>query len=279
MNSKFRLDRLITLFLSRFIPRKETSGKGRRIPILMYHSISDEKESSHPYYHVNTSPAVFAEHMRLLHDQSYCVINLHDIENAFHDEGSNKYAVITFDDGFRDFYTSAFPILEKYGFSATVFLPTAFIGDERLSFKGKECLIWNEVRALQHKGIHFGSHTHNHPQLRNLSTPEIEWEIAQSKDTIETHLGTTVYAFAYPYKFPEKNNSFISALRDILITHGFTCSVCTRIGTASIDDGSHFLKRLPVNSGDDNRFFLAKLSGAYNWLYAVQRGRKRLAAG
>lgn len=242
----------------------------------MYHSISDEKESSHPYYHVNTSPAVFAEHMRLLHDQQYRIINLHEIENAFHDASSSKYAVITFDDGFRDFHTSAFPILEEYGFSATVFLPTAFIGDERLSFKGKECMIWPEVRAMRQKGIHFGTHTHNHPQLATLSAREIEREIEQSKDAMENHLGIPVRAFAYPYKFPEQNITFINALRDILIRHGFTCSVSTRIGTAAMDDGLHFLQRLPNNTGDDSRFFLAKLSGAYNWLFSIQRAVKRI---
>jgi len=245
----------------------------------MYHSISDEKEHAHPYYHVNTSPAVFDDHMRLLRDQQYRVINLHEIETAFQDKHFNKYAVITFDDGFRDFYTSAYPILKKYGFSATVFLPTAFIGDERLSFKGKECMTWEEVRALHHQGIAFGSHTHSHPQLIDLSAEEIEREIEQSKEAIENRLGSHVRAFAYPYKFPERSMTFISSLRNILARQGFTFSVCTRIGTTAIEDGSHFLKRLPINSGDDNRFFLAKLSGAYNWLYAIQRGLKRLAAG
>ena len=271
----FRLDRLLTLYLFRYLAARSV----KRIPILMYHSISDEKEHSHPYYHVNTSPAVFAEHMQLLREHQYRVIHLHEIETAFQDEHSNKYVVITFDDGFRNFYTSAYPILTKYNFSATVFLPTAFIGDERLSFKGKECLTWKEVRSMQQSGIQFGSHTHSHPQLSDLSAQEIEREIEQSKYAIENHLGTSVRAFAYPFKFPERSTTFISSLRDILTRHGFTFSVCTRIGTTAIEDGSHFLKRLPCNAGDDNRFFLAKLSGAYNWLYAVQRGLKRLGAG
>lgn len=276
--NRLRLDRLITIFLFSFLSNKVKTKGCKRIPILMYHSISDEKESSHPYYHINTSPTVFNEHMQLLNNLQYRVINLHEIEHAFHDTSSNKYAVITFDDGFRTFYTSAFPILEKYRVSATVFLPTAFIGDKRLSFKGKECMTWTEVHTLQQKGIHFGSHTHNHPQLTALSAREIESEIEKSKDAIESRLGISVHAFAYPYKFPEQNIAFISTLRDILTRHGFTCSVCTRIGTAAMDDGLHFLQRLPNNSGDDSQFFQAKLSGAYNWLYAIQRAVKRIYA-
>ena len=118
----FRLDRFLTLYLFRHITKKQTSAGDKRIPILMYHSISDEKEKSHSYYHVNTSPAVFDAHMRYLYENNYSVINLQDLEKSFGTRDSSKYVVITFDDGFYDFFTNAFPILNKYNFSATVFL-------------------------------------------------------------------------------------------------------------------------------------------------------------
>lgn len=124
----FRLDRFLTLYLFRYITKKQTSAGDKRIPILMYHSISDEKEKSHSYYHVNTSSAVFDAHMCYLHDNNYSVINLQDLKKSFAKKDSSEYVVITFDDGFYDFFTNAFPILKKYNFSATVFCqPDLFI--------------------------------------------------------------------------------------------------------------------------------------------------------
>jgi peptidoglycan/xylan/chitin deacetylase (PgdA/CDA1 family) len=265
----FRLDRFLTLYLFNRIIKKQTSAGNKRIPVLMYHSISDEKEKSHPYYHLNTSPAVFDAHMHYLHENNYSVINLQALENIFNTKDSSKYVVITFDDGFYDFFTNAFPILNKYNFSATVFLPTGFIHNERLSFKGKECMTWNEVRHLQSKGINFGSHTVTHPQLNNLSTKEIENEIKLSKNKIEDETGIAVESFSYPFAFPE-DKEFGITLRALLKKCGYTNGVTTKIGTANKSSDSFFQPRLPVNTFDDILFFRAKLQGAYDWLSKPQ---------
>jgi peptidoglycan/xylan/chitin deacetylase (PgdA/CDA1 family) len=266
----FRLDRFLTLYLFNRIIKKQTSSGDKRIPILMYHSLSDEKEKSHPYYHVNTSPAVFDAHMHYLHENNYSVINLQDLEKSFETRDSSKYVVITFDDGFCDFFTNAFPILKKYNFRATVFLPTGFIHNERLSFKGKECMTWDEVRHLQSKGINFGSHTVTHLQLNNLNTKEIENEIKLSKNKIEDETGITVKSFSYPYAFPE-DKEFGITLRTLLKKCGYTNGVTTKIGTANKGSDTFFQPRLPANSDDDILFFRAKLQGAYNWLSKPQR--------
>jgi peptidoglycan/xylan/chitin deacetylase (PgdA/CDA1 family) len=265
----FRLDRFLTLYLFKHIIKKQTSADDKQIPILMYHSISDEKEKSHPYYHVNTSRAVFDTHMRYLYENNYSVINLQDLEKSFDTIDSSEYIVITFDDGFYDFFTNAFPILNKYNFSATVFLPTGFIHNERLSFKGKECMTWHEVQDLQSKGINFGSHTVTHPQLNNLSTKEIENEIKLSKNKIEDETGRAVESFSYPYAFPE-DKEFGITLRALLKKCGYTNGVTTKIGTASKGGDTFFQPRLPVNTADDILFFRAKLQGAYNWLSKPQ---------
>ena len=266
----FRLDRFLTLYLFRHIRKKQTSADDKRIPILMYHSISDKKEKSHPYYHVNTSPAIFDAHMHYLHENNYSVINLQNLEKSFDTRDSSKFVVITFDDGFYDFFTNAFPILKKYNFSATVFLPAGFIHNERLSFKGKECMTWSEVRELSNAGISFGSHTATHPQLSELSDTEVEHEIQHSKEIIEDNLGSAIDAFSYPYKFPDEKKRFKILLRDLLKKHCYKFGVSTRIGTTSKKDDAYFMKRLPVNSADDISFFQAKLNGGYNWLYCVQ---------
>lgn len=275
--AEFRLDRLVTLYLMRPLrrlgPPSETS-----IPILMYHSIADEDESAvGAYYRTATQPRVFAAHMAALHDAGYSVIGLSEAVRRLANPSLNTRGsvVITFDDGYRNIYTDAFPILEHYGFTASVFLPTAHIGEGNLEFKGKSCLSWGEVRELQRHGISFGSHTVSHPQLYDLNAAAIREEITVSKQTIEQKLGCVAESFAYPYAFPETDHEFKAQLQEILQAAGYEYGVCTALGRPHCGDDPLFLKRLPVNSCDDAHLFRAKLAGDYDWLAGPQRMVKR----
>ena len=267
----FRLDRFLTVYCFRHFINKQSLAGCRRIPILMYHSISDVKESTHPYYHVNTSPVVFEAHMRYLSENNYKVISLQDLSSEHDTNHSNKQVVITFDDGFLDFYTNAYPILKNFGFTATVFLPTAFIQNNRMSFKNNPCMTWDEVRQLMTKGISFGSHTVSHPQLAELNENEIKNEIKSSRQSIEEATGTKIDSFSYPFAFPQENRDFIARYKEILIEQGYRTAVTTIIGRASIGmDDLLCLKRIPANNGDDPLFFRLKLQGAYDWLQTPQ---------
>jgi peptidoglycan/xylan/chitin deacetylase (PgdA/CDA1 family) len=315
----------------------------------MYHSISDDPENGiHPYYRINTSPKVFAQHMKFLYENNYAVISLSEAVRLIssspeselsiepnqlnelnepnklnkldepnqprdlsfasnlkpptsNDKGQlnqlnelnkpnklnkldepnqpnelnelNKLntVVLTFDDGYKDFLTQAFPILNKYGFSATVFLPTSFIDSAgKPGLKGKDHLSWDGVRELREGGIAFGSHTVSHRQLRILSRAEIEYEIKKSKEVIEKDLGQNVESFCYPYKFMEQAKEFVRMMKTVLIDAGYESAVTTRIGTANTEDDVFALKRIPVNSDDGGQFFKAKLEGSYDWLYPLQ---------
>ena len=125
--------------------------------------------------------------------------------------GTNaKAVVITFDDGYADFYRYAFPILSEYGFSATVFVITGLMKPQRMSFKGTECLTLSEVRELHSQGISIGSHTVSHRDLRLLKQDEVENELSGSKKSLEDALGAPVKSFAYPFAFPEADRGFVS---------------------------------------------------------------------
>src|SRR5580658_3423815 len=132
-----RIDRLATLYLADPL-RRCSFNRQASIPILMYHSVADEDEAGvHPYYRTATSPRVFAQHMKYLHDLEYNLISIADAVSLLQNgRSTKKHAVVTFDDGYADFYIHAFPAMTRYGFTGTVFLPTGYIGKVSGQFNG-----------------------------------------------------------------------------------------------------------------------------------------------
>jgi peptidoglycan/xylan/chitin deacetylase (PgdA/CDA1 family) len=284
----FRLDRFLTLHFFGPLARRFPPKKGIRIPILMYHSISDDPETGHPYFWINTSPARFAEHMKFLHDNNYQVISLSTAVDLIRNSDSRgpcaiprepRSVVLTFDDGYKDFYTCAFPLVKRFGYSATVFLPTNFIENERAGLRGKRHLGWNEIICLQKEGIEFGSHTCSHPQLYGKKSTFIAREIRDSKSFIEEKTGRVTTCFCYPFRFPSQDGGFVETLRNFLMETGYKNCVTTRIGSLNMERDIFQLKRLPINSSDDLAFFHGKLEGGYDWLYNVQSLKKLIRAG
>jgi peptidoglycan/xylan/chitin deacetylase (PgdA/CDA1 family) len=267
-----RIDRLATLYCAYPIKRVSHGGRSCSVPILMYHSISENLfGKSHPYYQINTSPEVFAQQMRWLRNSGYRTLNLTEAYAALEaGKDVSKTVVITFDDGYRDFYTDGFAVMKQCGLSATIFLATDRIQNNSVRIDGIDYLTWNEVRELHAAGIQFGSHTVTHPDLRSLGPEQIDYELGCSKERIEQQLGAAVESFAYPFAFPEEDKRFGNFLVDLLENHGFENGVSTIIGRARLGNNRFFLPRLPVNSWDDAEFLRAKLEGGYDWLHWPQ---------
>lgn len=278
----FRADRFATLYVVCPMRQWMAPHRALHIPILMYHSVSEQASGgSHPYFETTTSPHVFAQHMKFLKESGYQTLTLHEaikyIEAGAQD--IERRVVLTFDDGFQDFHTHAFPILEKHHFTATVFLPTRYIAEERRQFKNWQCMTWSEVQELHHAGIAFGSHTVNHRQLNVLEINTVEEELRCSKETIEDQLGRSVDSFCYPFAFPETDRLFQRRFRDLLKAQGYKAGVTTILGTLKANSDQFFLPRLPVNAADDLRLFQAKLEGGYNWLHSIQYLSKLMKGG
>jgi peptidoglycan/xylan/chitin deacetylase (PgdA/CDA1 family) len=273
-----RLDRLLTVFAGRQFAA--VPSRAHHIPILMYHSISNDLDSDRlPYYRTVTRPQTFERHMRLLQREGYEVVSLSKAARCL--RGSNdlvqpRRVVLTFDDGFRDFRTAAYPMLSEFGFTATVFLASGFLNG--IFPTGRECLHSHEVKELASRGVEFGSHTVTHPQLRSIPSCSIYRELRESRLAIEDTTGSAVTQFSYPYGFPEEDPVFVEMLASSLESCGYTQGVTTSIGRCSSADNPLFLRRLPVNDLDDDAFLLAKLAGGYDWLHKGQLLFKKMKA-
>lgn len=167
-----------------------------RLPIITYHYVEfvkDKKDTIRQKLTIN--PRLFEQQVKSLHDagvQTYFVKEVPALVRGDLQLAS-KSAVLTFDDGYRDFYTDAFPILKKYQIKSTIFLISSFLG--RSDF-----LTLDQVTEMLGSGlIEVGSHTLHHVNLKkaNLNTATVE--IAQSKTNLEKLFGISVESFAYPY--------------------------------------------------------------------------------
>lgn len=267
-----RLDRLVSIYLCHPLARLNRRSMASRVPILKFHSISENLFGKvHPYSQINTTPAVFSKQMRWLRNSGYTTIELSEAFSAL-ESGTDmsKKVVITFDSGYMDFYTDAFPVLKQCGFTATVFLATDRIQNSAVKNEGVDYLTWQKVRELQAGGIAFGSHTVTHPDLHSMTQENIDYELCYSKEVIEEKTGVAVTAFSYPFPFPEEDRDFTRFLSDALMNAGYSNGVCSIIGRAAKKNNQFFLPRLPVNSWDDETFLRTKVEGGYDWVHFPQ---------
>ena len=154
-----------------------------------------------------------------------------------------KTVILTFDDGFENFFTEAAPVLREFSFSATVFLVTSKCGGFN-DWSGNppelpraRLLSWGQIRQLSDEGIEFASHTLTHPELTCVSSDTSAIEITRSKTVIEDAIGKPVVSFAYPF------GRFTSAVRRVVEdTYSTACS--TNLGRVCPTSDMHALQRI-----------------------------------
>jgi peptidoglycan/xylan/chitin deacetylase (PgdA/CDA1 family) len=223
----------------------------RVVPILMYHGVRQGGDSS-----MYVDPGNFERQMNFLKDAGYNVISLDElVKNIEKGKGYIPGAVvITFDDGYDDNYLSAFPVLAKHGFPATVFIPSGYIGKEGY-------LTWDQVKIMMAHNIDFGSHTVNHVYLPDEKDTATLWkEVAGSKRDIEDATGKSPRYFAYPL------GGFNEKIKNAVKMAGYKGACTTNRGFDRLNKDVFELKRIKITDSDMNKpfHFRAKLSGFYN---------------
>lgn len=188
------------------IGRRLAGDFGSRVVVLCYHSIHPHKSFA------TATPEQFKRHLDWLHTHCSIVPLGWVIEDS--DNGSGRPSVaITFDDGYEDNYTYAFPALEEYQAAATIFLTVGALERDssvlaKLRFLRSATdadvapLTWTQVAEMREGNIEFGSHTYSHANLARLSYEDARSELARSKEIMEERLGVRVDSLAYPFGKP-----------------------------------------------------------------------------
>jgi peptidoglycan/xylan/chitin deacetylase (PgdA/CDA1 family) len=231
------------------MPQPTPDGKVRQIivPILMYHHVDvPPPDADAVRRDLSVSPAEFEAQLRYLIENGYQPATLTDL--IMHLQVGqplpSKPVVITFDDGFKDQYTNAYPLLKRYGFRATFFIITCFLDESQ-----DEYMSWAEVELLHADGMEIGSHSYTHPTLRGKSYDYIVWQVLGSKEAIEARTREPVRFFSYP------SGQYDQQVIDVLRSAGHWGAVTVEPGSLHSSQKPFELRRIRVRGSYDLRDF------------------------
>ncbi|PKL81971.1 MAG: polysaccharide deacetylase [Ignavibacteriae bacterium HGW-Ignavibacteriae-3] len=171
------------------------------IPIIYYHRIA-KNISDAGKHGIFVTEQQFENHLRFLKKAGYKSISFDEALNVKKSGTSGKFVMITFDDGYEDNYTLAFPLLKKYGCKALIFLVAGLESntwDEQADEPVLKMMSENQIKEMAEYGIEFGSHTLTHADLTKLTHKEAKRELTESKKILEAKTGKEITSFAYPY--------------------------------------------------------------------------------
>lgn len=212
----------------------------------MYHKVDRILPGTrYPGNHV--LPEAFEEQLAELKRWNYQSITLEQwiAYKEKRSELPRRPIIITFDDGYRSTYDTAWPILQRYGFSATVFLVASLIGKTNawdVEERQEPLLNESEIREMQRGAITFGSHTQSHRALTRIPLEDAARELADSRKILESMLDRTVTTLCYPYA---KQNR---AIRDLARRAGYNAAVIGRGGTNRVWTDQYALRRIKLDT-------------------------------
>lgn len=193
------------------------------------------------------------------------VVSLDEALDRWEEEGADNIVVLTFDDGYRDTYSTAFPLINEHGVPFTLYLATEIIerGD---GVPGAEPLTWDQIEEMAGSGlVTIGAHTHTHADLRTLSRDAITTEIETSNGLIESRLGVSPAHFAYPW-------GYWSAEADEVIRSHYQSAALGGHSRHLIHEWDPFrIHRFPVQLSDGSRWFASRVRGGLQIEEAIRR--------
>lgn len=206
-----------------------------KVPILMYHYVeyvSDKNDTIR--ISLNTLPITLAEQIKTLKQAGYTLMSIHELGLVMNGKMPlpKKPVILTFDDGYRDFYTDAYPILKKHNAKATQYVVSGLLDSPNY-------MLQSQVKEIAKEGlVEIGAHTVNHRWLKNQAVEKLAYEISQSKIDLENLIQKPVTSFAYPY------GAFDQAAIEQTKLAGYDTAVSTIPGIKQSFFNKYFLFRL-----------------------------------
>ncbi|WP_405738664.1 polysaccharide deacetylase family protein [Anaerovibrio slackiae] len=216
----------------------------RTVMVLNYHKVVDEHMS------LSVPLADFEQHMKWLKEYGYTSITPEELYE-FIVNGSElpeKPVLITFDDGYKDNYTNAYPIMKKYGFKGTIFVVTGFLGVYG------NYMTWEQAKELADNGFSIESHTYSHKSMTEASDEEISKELTKSRDTIKNKLGIEADFMAYP------TGTYNLHIAELVQKAGYKGAFTIKYDNVSRESNVYALERVPIfHTENTNKDFLERI--------------------
>jgi peptidoglycan/xylan/chitin deacetylase (PgdA/CDA1 family) len=227
------------------VPLPTPDGVPRRVvvPVLMYHHVGEPDATADAIRRdLSVSPENFEAQLRYLIEHGFAPITLECL--VAHLQLGHplppKAVILTFDDGFKDQYTNAYPLLKKYGFVGTFFIITGFVDEGR-----PEYMSWSEIELLHAEGMEIGSHSYTHPSLFGKSFDYVVWQVLGSKEAIEARTQEPVRFFSYP------SGQYDQLTIDVLRSAGYWGAVTVEAGSMQTGERPFEFKRIRVRGSYD----------------------------
>lgn len=267
VSKEFSIENIVDS-IEKIYQREIVKKRKSEMPVIMYHRvIKDDSEIGVHGTYVTVSQ--FDEQMKYLKDKGYQTVTFKDMLNNNYKkrfDKNNKWVMLTFDDGYKDNYENAFPILKKYGFKSTIYILDGIdynrwdVDNPNNPEKVFSLMEREELLEMQNYGIEFGGHTTSHPRLAELPIEKAKAEIINSKKKIEEIIGKELLSFAYPY------GSLNEDVKIIPKEIGYRFAVATDSGGISFSDDLFEIRRIGIFPTNNLFNFKRKVSGRYNFI-------------
>jgi len=239
------------------------------LPVLMYHKILDQGPNG-----LTVTTAQFERQLMYLKEKGYQTLTFREVKTLLAEKSPlpRKPVVLTFDDAYVNFKSHALPLVKKYGFQATLFIPVAFIGKTNLWDQGNDPILpAADLKQLSNnEPVTFGIHSFLHKNYRDLALSDMEEDLKNCQETLSFYGIPFTRVLAYPYGgYPKKELPLKKSMFELFDRFGldFALRIGNRINPWPIRN-RYEMKRIDIRGTDSFKMFRIK----------VRKGRAKLFA-